>query len=236
MARAVRSFPLGTSQGRLVVLEIAHDRDRARGGREGDDWKGRARLAFVSLRTHERAARVVALGEVLLSDKQYARDLKVVLLRAHRRARRLPGYQALAPPTINFCDFKPRCGALSLAADPAGLIQIQRMLGRRQVTRTAPYPPEVTANPNLPLMSGSYAEASLADRRGLARSFRISSVRRWRVGARSLLVVNLAVGGLRFAYPHLKSWPRARCRTAHGCAFPEPTLHHGTAYDALVWY
>lgn len=231
MAHTVRRFPLGTSGKRLVVLEIDHYRARMSKVKGGVGWTGRARLRFLSI-GGKWLKGDVALGRVKVGTKRYVVGLKPLFGKASKRARKLKGFKALKPPKIRFCRFTRKCGGLRLSGKSTG-VHVQ--VAKGTPIRVA-YPPTLRADVNQSMWLGgkSYAKASASERTDLARAFGLVSVRTYRWGKRRLIVANLGAGARKFAWPILKSWPKKRCRSTASCIFPEQTLHHGYAFDAII--
>jgi hypothetical protein len=234
----VRRLPLGTSQNRLVFLEIDHSRNwapappgwRGRGGRGPgmpSRWSGKATLRILAA-DGTLAPGGTALGNVTAWDHELTLGIAPVIQKALAVARKLPGWRALPPPRHHLCAGDNRCGPLRLSTGRFDRLKlVRRVPGQRpQAVMLALTPAE------LEVLHPTGTRRSLDDMGSGPRTLSVGHVLHYALPGRDVFAVALGTG---YRWPRTARWPElGQCRQLEACVPPELLSGHQEGFDVIV--
>lgn len=250
-------FPLGSSQGQLVVLEVELNRYLTTpndptmrmggggvgllGGPQNDvevRWKGTFKLLLQqgdSLHVHQE------LDYVDVLDKEYQTALRPNFANAYQAARALPYFEEAVLESVAHCSYELDCGWMQLSIDTANVVLYARSTEAGYEQDSCPVRFKVKDL----LKVEKTTTIPFTDFDNVEKEFRINflqmwspqAVRRYSIGGRTLHVYSLGRGS-RSRYTPVESTEKRRQPMLQDIGHfiqGNDVLFHGQRFDVWDW-
>lgn len=248
-------FPLGSSQGRLVVLEVELNRYlttpnspmmRMGGtgllsGRQNEvevRWKGTFKLLLQdgdSLHLHQE------MGYVDVLDKEYNTALRPNFEQAYQAAKALPFFEEAVLESVAHCRYELDCQWMHLSIDTANVVLYARSSEAGYEQDSCPVQFKVQELEKVENMT----TIPFTDFENVDKEFQINflqlwspqAVRRYNIGGRALQVYSLGRGD-RSRYTPLEPTDRRRRPMLQDISYyiqGNDVLFHGQRFDVWHW-
>lgn len=231
-----RLFPLGTCASGLIVVEAHLYRTTDPKGNRYEmpsKWFGKSFLNTYD-ETHKlissRSLDSLGLTETISAD-QFIKDS---FNKGLKLAKQLPDYIAVSPVSLSHCDFQQTCREVALRNDTMKHKVFVKLNHQKEY--------EVTILRDTTSIAKRYLEYYSGFNSGVIdyASLDIGSIRKFKIGAKTLTVVHLASGD-KLEYTDEEGVPkRAEYKPdvvfdqLESSTFYEPVLHHGHGFDFFI--